>query len=224
MVLLTGVDRVGSGISSGGAFARAGAILLSFSFDGIRRAALSNCSALGGHIVVGATGRGWWGRDGNRQPATVDWCRNAGPSQADGSRSDGCGAPATPTAVDLKREVVTVRSATTAAGTGAHYPVVFFVAREDLVLDEADDLPQRELFPTDAARQRIGSHFFRLCLAWQQQQHNSNNKKEKKNEEDWKTTPEIQEEEEEKEKRKKKTSKTMWNQPSVATPKTLERG
>ena len=45
--LLTGVDRVGFGVGCCWAFAGAGAILLSFSFDGIGRAALSGSTLEG---------------------------------------------------------------------------------------------------------------------------------------------------------------------------------
>ena len=46
--------------------------------------------------------------------------------------------------------------------TGRWVAVVFFVAREHLVLDEADDVGQRKLVQADAARQPIGSQLLRF--------------------------------------------------------------
>ena len=41
-------------------------------------------------------------------------------------------------------------------------PVVLLVTGEHLVLDELDDVGQRELFPANAAGQGVASHQFRI--------------------------------------------------------------
>jgi hypothetical protein len=40
--------------------------------------------------------------------------------------------------------------------------VVLLVAGQDLVLDELDDVGQRELFPADAAGQRVAAYELRI--------------------------------------------------------------
>lgn len=79
---------------------------------------------------------------GGSHSASGDRSRDAGPAGADAT---GAGAAS---ALHLD-----VAPAFIVGGPTSPEPVVFFVAREDLVLDEANDLGQREFLPADAARQ-----------------------------------------------------------------------